>query len=146
MKVILQRDVAKIGRRFEVVEVPDGFALNKLIPQGDARPATASNIKSIAAQQKKAEQNKDQVIADFKDICKQLVETPLKIEVTANKEGHLFKAVSAEDIRAAAKAVEVDLPTEYIVVNETIKSLGEASINLKCFDESVSLTVNILAK
>ena len=39
MKVILLQDVAKIGRRSEVVEVPDGYAQNKLIPKGMAQPA-----------------------------------------------------------------------------------------------------------
>ena len=40
MKVILLRDVAKLGRRFAVVEVPDGFALNQLIPKGMAEAAS----------------------------------------------------------------------------------------------------------
>ena len=47
MKVILLKDVAKIGRRFEIKEVPDGYALNKLIPKNMAQFATPENIKRI---------------------------------------------------------------------------------------------------
>ncbi len=50
MQVILLQDVAKIGRRFDVVNVADGYGLNKLIPQGMAKPATPENIKKIKAQ------------------------------------------------------------------------------------------------
>ena len=47
MKVILLR-WAKIGRRYTVVEVPDGYALNKLIPKKKmAEQASPANLKKI---------------------------------------------------------------------------------------------------
>ena len=55
MKVILLQDVAKIGRRFDIVEVPSGYGMNKLIPQGMAKPATPENVKAINAQSAKTE-------------------------------------------------------------------------------------------
>ena len=49
MKVILLKDVAKIGRRHEVAEVPDGYALNMLIPKGLAKAGTPENIKKLTS-------------------------------------------------------------------------------------------------
>ena len=51
MKVILLQDVAKIGKRSDLVEVPDGYAMNQLIPKRMAETATAQNKKRIAKQQ-----------------------------------------------------------------------------------------------
>ena len=64
MKVILLRDVAKIGRRFEIVEVPDGYALNKLIPKKDAEAATPANVKRIQQNKDRTNANKAETAAD----------------------------------------------------------------------------------
>lgn len=145
MKVILLRDVAKIGRRHQVVEVPDGFALNKLIPQGDAKAATAANIKSVTNQQKRSLQDKEGLIATLKEVADLLTKEPLTITAVANDQGHLFKAIHAEDITAAAKARGLDIPKEYVVIESPIKAVGEAQIVLKSQGKTFSLTINVIA-
>ena len=54
MKVILLQDVAKLGHRFEIVDVPHGHALNKLIPQGLAQEATKQNVQRVKARAERA--------------------------------------------------------------------------------------------
>ena len=44
LHVILQRDVAKLGKGGEVVKVAAGFARNYLLPQGFALPASEGNV------------------------------------------------------------------------------------------------------
>lgn len=146
MKVILLRDVAKIGRRNQVVEVPDGFALNKLIPQGDAKAATAGNIKSIAIQQKKNLEDKEGLVANLKEIAERLTKDPLTITAVANEQGHLFKAVSTEDISEAAKTSGVELSKEHLVIESPIKAVGEAAVTLQSQGETFPLTINVVAK
>jgi len=146
MKVILLRDVAKIGLRHQVVEVPDGFALNKLIPQGDAKAATAANIKSVTHQQKKNRQDKEGLIANLQDITDSLTKVPLTVVAVANEQGHLFKAINAEDITLAAKAMGIDIPKDYVVIEAPIKALGETKITLKSHGKSFSLIINVIAK
>ena len=47
MQVILLKDIDKLGDRFEVVGVKDGYGRNYLIPQGLARVANKANIDAI---------------------------------------------------------------------------------------------------
>ncbi|HMO77755.1 MAG TPA: 50S ribosomal protein L9 [Candidatus Paceibacterota bacterium] len=146
MKVILLRDVAKIGRRHEIAEVPDGFALNKLIPQGDAKAATAANIKSVTHLQKKSQQDKEVLIANLKEIAESLTKEPLTITAVANAQGHLFKAISENDVATAAKVRGVNIPKDSLVFETPIKAIGEAVVIIKSQGKSFPLTINVVAK
>lgn len=146
MKVILLRDVAKIGRRHQVVEVPDGFALNKLIPQGDAKAATVGNIKSVTNQQKKYQQDREGIITNLKDIAENLTNVPLTIAAVANAQGHLFKAIHVDDVIEAARILGIDIPKDCIVIEAPIKAVGKASITLRSQGKSFSLNINVIAK
>lgn len=146
MKVILLRDVAKIGRRYEIVEVPDGFALNKLIPKGDAQQATADNIKRVTNMREKDKSNKAMELGDLKALAERLNQTPLLVKMQANAQGHLFKAVHAPDVVAAAKERGVVVHDSYIVIHEPIKSLGEHTIALSAQGQSFPVIINVEAK
>ena len=47
MKVALLKDVPKIGRKNEVKNVSDGYAMNFLFKNGLAEPATPQKIKNL---------------------------------------------------------------------------------------------------
>ena len=50
MKIILLKDVAKLGKKYEIKTVSDGHALNLLIPKGFAVAATLDAKKRLAKQ------------------------------------------------------------------------------------------------
>ena len=49
MKIILLQDVPKVGKKWEVKNVADGFAQNALIPKKLAEVATPSALARSAA-------------------------------------------------------------------------------------------------
>ncbi len=54
MKVILLKDVRKVGKKFETKDVADGFALNFLIPRKLAEVSNVSNSKKMETMKEKS--------------------------------------------------------------------------------------------
>jgi len=144
MKVILLRDVAKIGRRYEVVDVPNGFALNKLIPQKMAEVATPAGLKKVALLKQKTLDQKDEQLKELEEIKEKLSGKKVSIKAEANEKGHLFKGVSAKDICENAKVLGISLLEENIVIKEPIKTLGEHKVYFKVLDKEIEITLEVI--
>lgn len=131
MKVILLKDVAKIGRRSDVVTVPDGFALNKLIPKNLAQAATPENLKRLKNLSSKVEHDRSLHEAEFKELLSLLKETPIEVSVEANAEGRMFQALKTEAILEAVHAqTGKTLGSEQLIMKTPVKTVGEHEIEL----------------
>jgi large subunit ribosomal protein L9 len=146
MKVILIKDVAKIGRRGEQVEVPDGYALNQLIPKKMAEPATVINLKRFAQRQATVVATKEADRAEYAAAKASLLAHVPVIKVEANDKGHLFKAVSAEDISEAARVVGIVLPVAMIKIARPIKEVGKHEVELVGKEETSTFTIEVITK
>ena len=147
MKVILLKDVSKIGQRYEVKNVADGYALNFLIPNGFAKPATESEITRIEEEKKVRNQNELKKIEELKNKLKPLGKTPVEIFGEANEKGHLFKGIHKEDlVRSIKEKISIELPIEYIKLEKPIKDIGEHKIQIESGGIDISLTFSVKAK
>lgn len=146
MKVILLRDVAKIGRRNQVIEVPDGYAQNQLIPKKWAQPATPLNLKKIMAANSVVSANNESDQTRFDAVVAQLQTDPLMVGAQPNEQGHLFKAVHEEDIIEAAKVRGVSIEKSWVLIDKPIKSLGAHDIILKRGAKKQVCTIEIIKK
>lgn len=146
MKVILLQDVSKIGRRFEVVDVPSGHALNKLIPQGLAEEATPQNVKKVEARAAKTEAERVAADAAFSEALEALAEKEVSIEVDANENGHLFEALKSERIAEALNEEGVNVSAKQIHIKTPIKEVGEQTVELREGEQTGEVTINVVAK
>ena len=147
MKVILQQDVARLGRRHEEVEVSNGYALNRLIPAGLAVAADTASRRYV---QQRTKQASDQMVADEQllDTCAAAFggDTPLLVTLAANEQGHLFQAVNAEAVVAAAQQAKVPLTTQLVVLPaEPIKHVGTHTITLQAGERTAEITIEVTA-
>ena len=134
MQVILLKDVKGLGRAGEVAKASDGYARNKLIPQGLVMEATPANLRAL--EKKKAE------IEAQRAFDKQVAEeTKAKVEAVklvikskAGENGKLFGAITAKDIaEALEKDHKIFLDKKKVDLDAPIKSLGETVVDLKLF-------------
>lgn len=147
MKAILTKDVKKVGRAHETVEVSDGYALNYLIPNRLAVPATAGN-------QVQADSRKAKVVADKEIKVKllaqniaSLVDAKIVIKAKANEQGHLYDGVGAPEIAAAAKEqAHIDLPEEAIAIEHSFKEVGTFDVPVSAGEVFGKFSITIEAE
>lgn len=147
MKVILLKDVAKIGRRFDVIEVSDGYALNKLIPKNLAQAATGENLKRLQNVSAKIEQDRQTNESNFKEIIATLKDVEVEIAVEANNEGRMFQALKPDAIAHAVKdATGQNISAEHLILKTPIKSTGVHEIEIASGTQHGVLTLSVVAK
>ncbi len=140
MKVILLQDVAKIGRRFEIVEVPTGFAQNKLIPQKLATEATAGNVKRVTERNQKLSAQSAADEAAFAATLQSIGDTPITVSAPANDQGHLFQALRADRIAEA-----LSVPAATVAIDTPIKATGTHAVTLQMGAVSKEVTIEVVA-
>ncbi len=128
MKVLLIKDVPKIGKRHDVKEVNDGYAVNFLFPQKLAEPATPKRIAEVSRMKQNMEierEIKDDLLAKN---LKALQDVVITLRKKTNESGHLFSGIQKSELVDELGKQKVDLSEEVIVLDKPIKELGEFSI------------------
>ena len=144
MKIILLKDVKKIGKKYEIKEVADGYALNSLIQNDIAVPATSSYIKLVEAKKKQSALMREDFKKAFEFALTKLPDGKLHIAGKVNEKGHLFAAIRKEQIiDEFKKETGVILCDEHFEIEQPIKEAGEHVVGLKIEGAEYKLTLNI---
>lgn len=146
MKIILLQDIKGVGKRFDVKNVADGYALNKLIPGGAAREATAGALKQVQQERSRAETERkvqeDLLIKNLSDLEGKTVH----ISAKASDKGHLFAAIHEGDIaRRLKEELHVDAQPDNIELAEHLKTVGEHEAKVKVGEKKASFKIIIEA-
>ncbi len=131
MKVLLVKDVYKLGRAGDVKRVADGYGRNFLLPQGLAVLATSSAIKQVEnirsqANAKRAIDNKE--MSGESEILSKLT---LNFAAKAGETGKLYGSITPAMIADAIKqktGVEV---TRRQLDLEPIRTLGTHKVHIR---------------
>jgi large subunit ribosomal protein L9 len=133
MKVLLWKDVDKLGNRGELVEVKDGFARNFLFPRKLATKPTPSMYKEFELAKRRTVKQDAALVSDAKQVAEKLSGvTSVSIEVNTNEEGHLYGAVTPSMIADALRDQGLKVEARVIEIPEPIKQVGtyEVVVNL----------------
>jgi large subunit ribosomal protein L9 len=132
MKVILLTDIPKVGNRYDVKELKDGYAINVLISKGLAEMATPHALGKLASKKAEMENKRKEEEKAFESLIASIDNTTVTILAKANDKGHLFKSISASDVAKAIKessGVEVD--EHSIIITGHIKEVGSHKVKIK---------------
>ena len=142
MEVILLKDVEKVGKKGEVVQVRDGFGRNYLLPRVLALQATRENRAGFENEKKSAVRRRGREKAAAEALSERLSALKLTVEVEAGEKDKLFGAVTASDLAEALKAQGVVVDKKQIVLPEPIKTLGLYEVALE-LDREVRPTLRV---
>ena len=144
MKVILTQDVAKIGKKFEVKSVSDGYAINFLFPQKLAKLATDQAMDEIEIAKKKYQVEKEVALKEVKEVLEKLKE-PIEIKAKTNETGKLFAGIDKEVIvEAILDKTGMKIDPEIIELKKPIKEVGEHNVKIGMDEEEGSVNLIIV--
>lgn len=147
MKVILQQDVKKVGKKGEILEVSEGYGRNFLLPKKYAVLANAANLNVAKAQANSAARKKQQATDEAKLMAAQLTKIEVTIPVRIGEGGKLFGSVTGKDVADALKKDHhIDIDKRKISLKPEITGIGEYEAIIKVHPEITStIKVHIIA-
>ncbi len=132
MQVILKRDVEKIGRRGDVVDVSRGYVRNFLVPRDLAEVATPSRMEEVRREMAEAEERAQRMAERAGEIAETLNKSVITIEARTGEDERLFGSVTAANIASAIeKARGIRIDRRRIRLAEPIKSLGTHQVPIQ---------------
>lgn len=147
MKVILQQDVKKVGKKGDIVEVSEGYGRNFLMPKKYAIEANAANLNVATAQKNSADRKKQQQKDEAVLMAAQLSKIEISILVKVGENGKLFGSVTGKDVaEALQKEYKIEIDKRKIEIQGEIKGLGNYDAVIKIHPEITStIKVHIIA-
>jgi large subunit ribosomal protein L9 len=131
MKVLLIKDVYKLGRAGDIKKVADGYGRNFLIPQGLAMLATAGALKQVGKIRSQAEVRRTEQNSELKDLASHINGITLVFDAKAGETGKLYGSITTQDVATAiqekirfeVKKAQIDM--------QPIRTLGEFTAHVR---------------
>ena len=137
MKVMLVKDVYKLGRAGDIKKVADGYGRNFLIPQGLAVIATAGALKQIEKIRSQAEVRRTEQNSELKGLAGQINGLALSFSAKAGETGKLYGSITTQDVATAiTEKTRYEVKKSQIDM-QPIRTLGE-------FNAHVRLTIDLV--
>lgn len=137
MKIILLKDVRKVGKKDEIKEVSDGYARNYLIKNGLAVQYTAGSSKVLEKQLEERSEHEHELKVEAEKIKEQLADTPVEFLLNAGKEGQVFGSVSTKNIAAALQKKGIHVDKRKMLLESPITSLGTTRVKVDLYRNQV---------
>ncbi len=131
MKVLLIKDVYKLGHAGDVKKVADGFGRNFLIPQGLAVVATSGALKQVERIRSEAAKRRQILNSEMSGLAEKLTDLTLTFVGKAGETGKLYGSITPQMIADALKEkVGVEIDRRHLEV-EPIRNLGEHTVHVR---------------
>ena len=131
MKVILTKDVEKLGKSGEMKQVADGYATNFLIPNGVAVPAAGGAYRAWQHDIASREEKRNRERAEAEIAATRIASTTLTMGVKVGDGGKLYGSITAKDIADALGRRGIEVDRHKIELDEPIRSLGTYKVAIK---------------
>lgn len=132
MKVIFLKDVPRVGKKHDIKDMNDGYAVNFLFPRKLAEIATPKAITQL-------EKNKKEILVE-REIQEELLVKNLEeikgklivIKGKTNEKGSLFSAIHKKEIiEAMKKEHRAEVNEEFLMLEKPIKEIGDFEIPIE---------------
>ena len=130
MKVILLEDVENLGKRFEVKDVADGYAIYYLLPRNLAKPATPENLAWLKRKIEQENKLSKEELQRLQELAQSISQTTITLKAKSTEDGKLFGSVKAMDLALALKEKGINIHRKQILLEKPIKETGEFEVKV----------------
>ena len=146
MKVILLKDMEKLGTKFDVATVKDGYGRNFLIPRKYAVIANKTNLNKYKHLKEIEERKMAALLEEFKKQAEMIESKVFEIGAKAGTTDKIFGSVT--NVQLANKLKEdlgIELDRKIIEIEEEVKTLGTHKALVKLHKDVVAtMTFNVV--
>jgi len=137
MKVLLIKDVYKLGRAGDVKKVADGYGRNFLLTKRLAVLATPGTLKTAEKIRSQAEVRRTALNSELKDLADHVNGITLTFAAKAGETGKLYGSITTQDVATAIQEQTRYELKRHQIDMQPIRELGE-------FKAHVRLTVDLI--
>ena len=148
MEVLLQKDVEKLGRMGDVVNVATGYARNYLLPQRLATVVTADNLRAIEKAREARRVREVEEVERVRQQAKQLDGFLCFISARATDKGHLFGSVGPQQIADHLVASSFEgIRASNVELAKPIEEVGDYEVSVMLHPEvRAKITVRVASE
>lgn len=147
MEIFLLQDIPGIGKKNDLLQVGDGYALNNLLPRRAALVATPLVRKRYAEFIKRRAEEREAEKAVVEGVVSSLSGKTLEVERKVTKNGKLYASITEKQIVETIKEqLSVDVAEESVKLDEHIKTTGTHKILLQVGKQVVALSIVVKAE
>ncbi|MFZ2095840.1 MAG: 50S ribosomal protein L9 [Anaerolineales bacterium] len=142
MKVLLLKDVYKLGRAGDIKRVADGYGRNYLLPQAMAVLATAEALKMAERIKEKANVQRAIINQEMDAVAKQIFDLTLVFPAKASETGKLYGSVTTQMIAEAIKTKSGVEIARRQIDSQPLRMLGEYKVPIRLTVDLIP-TINV---
>ena len=131
MKVMLIKDVYKLGHAGDIKKVADGYGRNFLLPQGLAVLATAGALKQVEKIRKQAEIRRAKENSELQGLADQIQGVVVTFGAKAGDTGKLYGSITTQDVATAVSEQTRFEVKKHQVDMQPIRNLGEYTAQIR---------------
>lgn len=133
MKVIFIKDLKNQGKKGEVKEVKDGYAMNFLIKNGYALIANEQNLRNLERENKNKLEEDVQKTKKANQIKSDIEKIKVIFKAKTGKEDQLFGSISSKQIEKELLNKGYEIDKKSIIIKEPITSLGFHNVEIELY-------------
>ena len=131
MKVLLLKDVYKLGHAGDVKKVADGFGRNFLLPQNLAVLATPGALKTVEKIREKAAVERAALNQEMSGIAEKLTNVELQFYSKAGETGKLYGSITSQMVVDELNKKAGTSLSKHQIESDPIRTLGEHKAHIR---------------
>lgn len=141
MQVIFLKDLKGQGKKGEIKEVADGYAVNFLIKKGIAVKKTEASLNKLSIEKENNRLLDEKMSREAKELADKLKNVVITFTAKAGKEDKMFGSISSKQIKEELDKLGYHFDKKQID-SETINSFGFHNVDINLY-KNINGTIRV---